>query len=305
MVALLRRLRIQGGSDFCHFVREVQSACRLVCPGCESNRPALPAAGAVFLPWGIPFPESWSGNQSAPRSRRRGQRWHRERSLREAANIMIAALNWLNNGCSLSGELVAMTAAPCSSPQLTMMQPLLAELRAWCRSDSEVLLPSDGGLPHVLSALRRRVGDRDLQSQYTGVSVSHDELFAGTTVTQELTPTSMALPLISAQTPLKVPTVPEEVQAVLEQEGAFMLPDQPAVLARTFTSVSSWPQVAAELLRRKLAMLLPPPKSVHITMVVALLQDCLACRKRAQRRVVSLSTEGLRTARSGVCARSS
>eukprot|EP00971_Amphidinium_carterae_P295946 5877622-Amphidinium_carterae.2 len=49
MVSLLRRLRLQGGSDFCHFVR---SACGLVCPGCEGNRPALPVASSSFLPWG-------------------------------------------------------------------------------------------------------------------------------------------------------------------------------------------------------------------------------------------------------------
>eukprot|EP00971_Amphidinium_carterae_P101776 2014318-Amphidinium_carterae.1 len=140
---------------------------------------------------------------------------------------MIIALNWLCSGGASSEELVMTTTGPCSCAQLSLMQPLITELRAWCRSDGGAPLPADGGLPRVLSTLRRQMGDKSLTSAYACLHVSHDELFAGTTVTQELSPTSMALPSISAQTPLQVPTVPREIQEALEEEYAFLLPDPP------------------------------------------------------------------------------
>eukprot|EP00971_Amphidinium_carterae_P068929 1364867-Amphidinium_carterae.3 len=68
----------------------------------------------------------------------------------------------------------------------------------------------------------------------------------------------MALPTLSAQTPLRTPTVPAEIQSVLETEGAFLRADQAVKLARTFTSVSCWPSVAKEMLKRRLATLIPP-----------------------------------------------
>eukprot|EP00971_Amphidinium_carterae_P020209 398134-Amphidinium_carterae.1 len=120
------------------------------------------------------------------------------------------------HGFASSASLVAVTAQPCSSGQLEMLGPLLQDLRAWSRSDGN--LPSDGGLSQVLSALKRHRDSKAVLSHYSGLVATHDELFAGVAETQMLTPESMALPSLSAQTPLKVPTVPHEIEAILEEE---------------------------------------------------------------------------------------
>eukprot|EP00971_Amphidinium_carterae_P339228 6476890-Amphidinium_carterae.2 len=259
--ALLRRLRFQGGSDFAFYVRAVQHACRLLSPGCECSRPALPSASMMFLPWGIPFPECWADVQNVPSSRRRQQRWHREKSLRELGNIMILALNWTCLGCVFSEELVAISACPCSETQLSLLEPVLDELRAWSRSGGS--FPVDGGLSRLLASLKRHSDGKAAASHYTTMGATTEDLFSCFVETKQLSPSTMALPTISAQTPVTSPTVPSEIQGILEEENAFLVARPPSTLSRTFTSVSSWPAVAAEMLRRRLATLIPSEIGVH------------------------------------------
>eukprot|EP00971_Amphidinium_carterae_P129787 2570610-Amphidinium_carterae.1 len=260
-VVLIRRLRCQGGSNFCHFLAEVRKLLRFQCPGTLQCRPALSLASEHFMPWGCPFPDVWSSLPVPPSSRRRRQRWKREHDLRELTNVTVMFLNWMHVNSRFDWDLVTRSAQPCSEKQLQVIQPLMHELKAWCRSD--VRLPSDGGLPAMLAALRERTQKIDGCQPYSMMGVSDEVSLACAAGTKQLTPMNMALPMVSGQTPLVAPTVPPEIQAILQQEGAFQRSVQPERISRTFTSVSSWLDVAKEMMARRLVTLLPPSMTTH------------------------------------------
>eukprot|EP00971_Amphidinium_carterae_P179105 3552694-Amphidinium_carterae.1 len=157
--------------------------------------------------------------------------------------------------------LVAQAATPCSESQWRYLQPLKDQLVAWSRSDEP--LPSDGGLPGLLAAIRERAQKTgDLQS-YSAMSISDEVSLACATGTRKLTAESMALPTISGQTPLVVPTVPIEVERALALEGGFQKPVLPDQISRTYTSISSWPEISREMIERRLTTLLPPKETPH------------------------------------------
>eukprot|EP00971_Amphidinium_carterae_P039278 772177-Amphidinium_carterae.2 len=149
-LVLTRRLRCQGGSSFCFFVAEVTKLCRFQCQDTSQCRPALSLAMESFLPWGCPFPDVWSGMMHTPASRRRRQRWQREHNYLELVNMTVLFLNWMHANSRFDWPLVARSAQWCSEKQMQLMAPLMADLKAWCRSD--VPLPSDGGLPSLLAS---------------------------------------------------------------------------------------------------------------------------------------------------------
>eukprot|EP00971_Amphidinium_carterae_P023264 458972-Amphidinium_carterae.1 len=258
---LTRRLRRQGGSSFCFFMTEVVKRCSQQCPDTSQCRPAVPASRECFLPWGCPYPDVWNGLAVPPTSRRRRQRWKREHDLRELVNVTVLFLNWLHGNSRFEWPLVAEAATPCSENQWRHLQPLRDQLDAWSRSD--VPLPSDGGLPSLLAAIRERTQKTgDLQS-YSSMSLSDEIALACASGTRKLTADTMALPTISGQTPLVVPTVPVEVELALAREGGFQNPTLPSQISRTYTSISSWPEISGEMIARRLVTLLPPKETCH------------------------------------------
>eukprot|EP00971_Amphidinium_carterae_P064471 1277065-Amphidinium_carterae.1 len=259
-VSLLRSLRKQGGSDFCFFMAEVMKLCRFQCPGTPQCRPVLASSTECFLPWGSPYPEVWSMHAASPTSRRRQRRWRVERTFREMANAVVLYLNWLHNNCQFDWSLVAQSSQACSQPQVQALQPILQELRTWSRSDEP---SSDGGLTSMWAKIqdqRQRVrGD-----EYSAHSVSAEMVLAGISCAQQLTPSNMALPNVSGETPLVSPTVPVEVERMLSDDETFRCAQEPERVPRTFTSVSSWSAVAREMIHRKLVTLLPPRMTPHL-----------------------------------------
>eukprot|EP00971_Amphidinium_carterae_P039279 772177-Amphidinium_carterae.3 len=84
------------------------------------------------------------------------------------------------------------------------------------------------------------------------MTASEEVALASASGTRKLSLETMALPLVSGQTPLTSPTVPIEVQRFLEQEDAFLRHEEPEQISRTFTAVSSWEEVAKEMISRKI-----------------------------------------------------
>eukprot|EP00971_Amphidinium_carterae_P278571 5529771-Amphidinium_carterae.1 len=249
-LVLIRRLRSQGGSNFCYFLAEVRKRCHSQCRDTLMCRPALPLASECFLPWGCPFPGVWNMLEHEPQSRRRQQRWKRERDMQELVNVTVLFLNWMHANSRFDWGLVALSASPCTDKQLQYLQPLRAQLHAWCRSTSP--LPVDGGLSSLLSALRERGQKTNGLMQYSMLNVTDDLALTIASGTQKLTPTNMSLPKVSGQTPLVAPTVPVEIEKILSSEGAFLRDEEPEALPRTYTSISSWSAIASEMIERNL-----------------------------------------------------
>eukprot|EP00971_Amphidinium_carterae_P022606 446044-Amphidinium_carterae.1 len=112
--------------------------------------------------------------------------------MQELLNVTVLFLNWMHANSRFDWDLVARSSSACTDKQIQYLQPLRAQLLAWCRST--VPLPVDGGLPSLLSSLRERGQKTNGTTQYSMLSVTDDLALAIAAGTQKLTPTTMSLP---------------------------------------------------------------------------------------------------------------
>ena len=247
-------------SDFWHFVRR----CKQLCLDDHARRLPRTMSSSTLFPWGVPFMQEFLDLSVPPASRRRHLRWKKEQLARQWCNWLVLFCGWHRLGMpdvEAGADQCAWAASPA---QFSMGQECFAMVRAWCRSEGP--LPSDGGLPHLARLLSQAGGSVEegkavmsYETSATGLPWSHEHVKAGLAApTVCLCPGRVSLPQVAGTIPLQVPTVPRSVQVILQQPGSFMRKPAPPSIPRSFSSMSSWPGMADELLSKGLCKLMPP-----------------------------------------------
>eukprot|EP00971_Amphidinium_carterae_P328068 6459764-Amphidinium_carterae.1 len=157
---------------------------------------------------------------------------------------------------------------PASKAQCVAGQHIFEAVRGWCRSDGTISL--DGGLSQLASFLSLKMQGDDIWAKLDaygmasgdGAELGKESGLAVPPATLELVPGQVALPKVAGHIILEPPALPQTLADILKEENAFAIREPPDKLAPSFTSVSSWCDLAVEFLERGLCCLLPESHGV-------------------------------------------